>query len=53
VSSDSLNYSKKNKYPEFSQQERMEIIGMIKGVDEVFSGRELGIERFLFKRIWR
>ena len=30
VSSDSLNFSKKNKYPEFSQQERMEIISMIK-----------------------
>ena len=36
VSSDQLNFSKKNKYPEFSQQERMEIISMIKGVDQVF-----------------
>ena len=32
VSSDSLNFSKKNKYPEFSQQERMEIISMIKEI---------------------
>jgi glycerol-3-phosphate cytidylyltransferase len=44
VSSDSLNLSKKNKYPEFSQQERMEIIGMIKGVDEVFLEENLELK---------
>lgn len=36
VSSDELNYKKKNKYPEINLQDRMEIIKNIKGVDEVF-----------------
>ena len=44
VSSDSLNFSKKNKYPEFTQQERMEIISMIKGVDEVFLEESLELK---------
>lgn len=44
VSSDQLNFSKKNKYPEFSEQERMEIIGMIKGVDEVFLEESLELK---------
>ena len=44
VSSDQLNLSKKNKYPEFSEQERMEIISMIKGVDEVFLEESLELK---------
>ena len=44
VSSDNLNFAKKNKYPEFSEQERMEIIGMIKGVDEVFLEESLELK---------
>jgi glycerol-3-phosphate cytidylyltransferase len=44
VSSDQLNFSKKNKYPEFSEQERMEIIGMIKGVDQVFIEESLDLK---------
>jgi len=44
VSSDELNFSKKNKYPEFSQHERMEIISMIKGVDEVFLEESLELK---------
>jgi len=44
VSSDELNFSKKNKYPEFSQQERMEIISMIKGVDQVFLEESLDLK---------
>ena len=36
VSSDRLNFEKKNKYPEFPQAERMEIISMLKCVDGVF-----------------
>lgn len=44
VSSDALNFSKKNKYPEFSQQERMEIISMIKGVDQVFLEESLELK---------
>lgn len=44
VSSDNLNYSKKNKYPEFSEEERMEIISMIKGVDKVFLEESLELK---------
>lgn len=36
VSSDQLNFQKKNRYPEFNQNERLEIVNMIKGVDSVF-----------------
>jgi glycerol-3-phosphate cytidylyltransferase len=49
VSSDSLNFSKKNKYPEFSQQERMEIISLIKGVDEVFLEESLELKDFYLR----
>ena len=49
VSSDELNFSKKNKYPEFSQQERMEIIGMIKGVDEIFLEESLELKASYLK----
>ena len=44
VSSDDLNFSKKNKFPEFSQDQRMEIISMIKGVDEVFLEESLELK---------
>lgn len=36
VSSDNLNYSKKQRYPVYSENDRMEIIRSIIGVDEVF-----------------
>ena len=36
VSSDKLNYMKKNRYPFFTEKDRIEIIKNIKGVDEVF-----------------
>ena len=36
VSSDKLNYKKKNRYPIFKEKDRIEIIKNIKGVDEVF-----------------
>jgi glycerol-3-phosphate cytidylyltransferase len=49
VSSDQLNFSKKNKYPEFSQQERMEIISMIKGVDQVFVEESLELKASYLK----
>lgn len=49
VSSDALNFSKKNKYPEFSQQERMEIISMIKGVDQVFLEESLELKAAYLK----
>jgi glycerol-3-phosphate cytidylyltransferase len=49
VSSDVLNFSKKNKYPEFSEQERMEIISMIKGVDQVFLEESLELKAAYLK----
>lgn len=36
VSSDHLNYIKKNRYPIFKQEDRLEIIKNIKCVDDVF-----------------
>ena len=36
VSTDALNFSKKNKYPIYSQQERLEIVSSIVFVDGVF-----------------
>ena len=45
VSSDDLNYSKKSKYPVFSQSDRMEIIRSIKGVDEVFLEESLELKK--------
>ena len=36
VSSDKLNYKKKNRYPIFKEKDRIEIIKNIKCVDEVF-----------------
>jgi len=45
VSSDELNFAKKNKYPEFSQYERMEIVHMVKGVDEVFLEESLELKK--------
>lgn len=49
VSSDALNFEKKNKYPEFSQDERMEIISMIKGVDGVFLEESLDLKETYLK----
>ena len=45
VSSDQLNFEKKEKYPEFSEFERIEIIKMIKGVDIVFVEESLELKR--------
>lgn len=36
ISTDALNFSKKGRYPVYSQEERMEIIASIRYVDEVF-----------------
>lgn len=44
VSSDKLNYFKKNKYPIYSEQERMKIIQSIKFVDEVFLEESLELK---------
>ena len=49
VSSDQLNFSKKNKFPEFSEEERMEIISMIKGVNDVFLEESLELKASYLK----
>lgn len=49
VSSDQLNFSKKNKFPEFSEEERMEIIRMIKGVNDVFLEESLELKASYLK----
>ena len=50
VSSDALNFSKKAKYPVFSQNDRMEIVRSIKGVDEVFLEESLELKKEYIKR---
>ena len=45
VSSDGLNFSKKGKYPVFSEEHRMAIVNEIKGVDEVFLEESLELKR--------
>lgn len=45
VSSDELNFSKKQKYPIFSQDHRMAIVGEIKGVTHVFAEESLELKR--------
>ena len=45
VSTDELNFSKKNKYPVYSQEERKEIIESISLVDEVFYEHSLEEKR--------
>ena len=45
VSSDELNFAKKNKYPEFTQSERLEIVSMVKGVDDVFLEESLDLKK--------
>jgi glycerol-3-phosphate cytidylyltransferase len=44
VSSDQLNFQKKNRYPEFNQDERLEIVNKIKGVDSVFLEESLELK---------
>ena len=45
VSSDELNYSKKQKYPVYNQSDRINIIGAIRYVDEVFVEESLDLKR--------
>ena len=46
VSSDSLNFSKKQRYPIYSQEERIEIISSLKFVDHVFIEESLYIRKY-------
>lgn len=50
VSSNKLNYEKKSRYPIFNQDDRMNIIGNIKGVDEVFLEESLELKREYIKK---
>lgn len=45
VSTDSLSFSKKKRYPVYSQEERQEIIASIRYVDEVFYEESLEQKR--------
>jgi glycerol-3-phosphate cytidylyltransferase len=45
VSSDGLNYSKKQRLPVFSEDERMELVGNLKCVDDVFLEESLERKR--------
>lgn len=50
VSSDTLNYSKKNIYPVYNQNERAEIIKAVRYVDEVFFEESLELKREYVKQ---
>lgn len=45
ISSDNLNFSKKQRYPIYSQKERMEIISSLKFVNSVFLEESLELKR--------
>jgi len=45
VSSDALNYSKKQTYPTYSEHDRMSIVNAIKGVTSVFLEESLDLKR--------
>jgi len=45
VSADQLNISKKGRAPVFSQAERLEIVGSLRAVDEVFVEESLELKR--------
>jgi glycerol-3-phosphate cytidylyltransferase len=50
VSTDSLNFSKKKRYPVYTQEERMEIISSIRYVDDVFLEESLELKRHYLKK---
>ena len=50
VSSDALNFSKKERYPVYSEKDRMEIVASIKGVDEVFREDSLDFKADYIKK---
>jgi len=45
ISSDQLNYSKKGKYPIYSESSRREILKAVKFVDRVFTEKSLELKR--------
>ena len=50
VSSDELNFSKKNRYPYYSYEERARIVGALRCVDEVFREDALELKAEYVKR---
>ena len=50
VSTDLMNYSKKNKYPVYPQEERMEIVAALKCVDGVFEEESLELKANYIKK---
>ncbi|HHC4763075.1 TPA: adenylyltransferase/cytidyltransferase family protein [Escherichia albertii] len=49
VSSDKLNFSKKKRYPVYSEMERMKIISSLRFVDEVFLEESLELKELYIK----
>lgn len=45
ISTDALNFSKKQKYPVYKEEDRSRIIGSLKVVDEVFYEESLELKR--------
>lgn len=45
ISSDELNYSKKGRYPIYSEKDRVKIISSLKFVDEVFIEESLDLKK--------
>lgn len=52
VSSDELNFSKKSRYPVYSQADRIEIISSLKFVDEVFLEESLD-KKIDYVKFWQ
>ncbi|MGK3187816.1 adenylyltransferase/cytidyltransferase family protein [Enterobacter soli] len=50
VSSDELNYSKKNRYPIYNEEDRMKIISSLKFVSEVFIEESLELKLEYIKK---
>ncbi|HGM9922467.1 TPA: adenylyltransferase/cytidyltransferase family protein [Proteus mirabilis] len=49
VSSDKLNFKKKNRYPIYNQNDRIDIISSLKYVDEVFIEESLELKEYYIK----
>jgi glycerol-3-phosphate cytidylyltransferase len=50
ISTDALNFSKKKRYPVYTQEERLEILSSIKYVDEVFLEESLELKRHYLQK---
>ncbi len=50
ISSDKLNYNKKNKYPIYNQNDRMTIVASLKNVSSVFLEESLDLKRDYIKQ---